>query len=73
VNNLFCQLHPASAAFVVVCPNWFHTLATESGDYALPPLPRGSYVVHAWHPRLGETRRSVEVTGRDVLRFDLSF
>lgn len=73
VNNLFCQLHPASAGFVIVCPNWFHTRASATGDYALPPLPRGSYLVHAWHPRLGDIHRSVEVTGRDVVRFDLSF
>ena len=73
VSNLFCQLHPASAGFVIVCPNWFHTRPSATGDYALPPLPRGSYLVHAWHPRLGDIQRSVEVTGRDVVRFDLGF
>jgi plastocyanin len=73
INNLFCQLHPGSAGFVIVCPNWFHTRPSATGDYALPPLPRGSYIVHAWHPRLREIRRSVEVTGRDIVRFDLSF
>lgn len=73
VYNLFCQLHPSAAAFVIVCPNWFHTRASASGDYVLPPLPRGVYVLHAWHPRLGEIRRPIEVTGRDVIRLDLSF
>ena len=33
----------------------------------------GVYVLHAWHPRLGEIRRPIEVTGRDVIRLDLSF
>ena len=73
VVNLFCQLHPGAEGYVIVCPNWFHTRASSSGEYALPSLPRGRYVVHAWHPRLGATRRSVEVNGRDVLRLDLSF
>lgn len=73
VNNLFCQLHPAAAGFVVVCPNWFHTGTNAAGEYTMPPLPRGSYVVHAWHPLLGDIQRSVEVTGRDTRRFDLSF
>lgn len=73
VVNLFCQLHPASDGFVVVCPNWFHTRASDSGEYALPPLPRGGYVVVAWHPSLGERRHPIEVTGRDVVRLDLSF
>jgi len=73
VNNLFCTLHPAAAGFIVVCPNWFHTGTNAAGEYSLPPLPRGSYVVHAWHPLLGDIQRAVEVTGHDTRRFDLSF
>jgi len=73
VSNLFCLLHPASAGFVLVCPNWFYTRPNAAGEYSLPPLPRGSYLVHAWHPLLGEIQRSIDVTGRDVRRFDLSF
>jgi len=73
VNNLFCTLHPAAAGFIVVCPNWFHTGTNAAGEYALPPLPRGSYVVHAWHPLLGAIQRPVEVTGHDKRQFDLSF
>lgn len=73
VVNLFCELHPAAAGFVVVCPNWYFTRAQASGEYFLPALPRGSYVVHAWHPRFGETRRSVPVTGREPVTLDLSY
>ena len=71
VINLFCELHPAAAGFVVVCPNWFFTRPGATGEYVLPPLPRGAYVVHAWHPRLGATRRSIQVTGRDAVTLDL--
>jgi len=73
VYNLFCQLHPSAAGFVIVCPNWFNTRPAASGDYVLPPLPRGAYILHAWHPRLGEIRRPIEVTGHDVMHLDLSF
>ena len=72
VINLFCELHPAAAGFLVACPNWFFARARASGEYHLPALPRGRYVVHAWHPRFGETRRSVQVTGRDAVTLDLS-
>jgi len=71
VINLFCELHPAAAGFVVVCPNWFFTRAGASGEYVLPPLPRGAYVVHVWHPRLGATRRSIQVTGGGAVTLDL--
>lgn len=73
VINLFCQLHPAAAGFVVVCPNWFFARARASGEYFLPPLPRGDYVVHAWHPRLGAIRRSVRATGREPVTLELRF
>ena len=72
IIHLFCELHPAAAGFVVVCPNWFFTRGGAYGEYALPPLPRGAYIVHAWHPRLGATRRSVQVTGREPVTLDLS-
>lgn len=71
VINLFCELHPVAAGFVVVCPNWYFTRASESGHFFLPELPRGAYVVHAWHPRRGATRRLVQVTGRDAVHLDL--
>lgn len=71
VINLFCELHPLAAGFVVVCPNWYFTRARASGEYSLPELPRGAYVVHAWHPLLGATRRSVQVTGREAVTLDL--
>lgn len=71
IINLFCELHPAAAGFVVVCPNWFFARAGATGEYVLPPLPRGAYVVHAWHPRLGATRRSIRVTGREPVTLDL--
>ena len=71
VVNLFCELHPSAAGFVIVCPNWFFARAAASGDYVLPPLPRGSYIVHAWHPRLGAFHRPVETTGRGLITLDL--
>lgn len=71
VINLFCQLHPAAAGFVVVCPNWYFARAGASGEFRLPDLPRGSYVVHVWHPRLGATQRTIAATGRDAVVLDL--
>jgi plastocyanin len=73
VANLFCELHPAAAGFVLVCPNWYFTRADASGAYVLPPLPRGAFVIHAWHPRLGEVSRPLEAGGGGVQTLDLGF
>jgi plastocyanin len=69
--SLFCELHPASAGFVVVVPGAF-ARADSAGSFTLPPLPPGAYVVKAWHPRWGERRARVHLTSADLailLRF----
>jgi len=73
IVNLFCEVHAKAAGFVVVVPSWFFTRVAASGKYALPAIPRGSYVVHAWHPRLGAIRRPVTVTGHGILALNLEF
>lgn len=73
VVHLFCGLHPAAAGFVVVCPNWYVDRPGADGTYRFPSLPRGRYLVHAWHPRRGAIRREAEATGRGTLVLDLRF
>ena len=60
-----------AAGFVIVCPNWYYARAGASGEFRLPDLPRGTYVVHAWHPQLGSTQRTIQATGRDPVTLDL--
>ena len=69
--HLFCELHPAAAGFIVVRPDWYFASPGPGGEYALPGLPRGTYLVHAWHPRLGTKRRLVRVTGGGKYDLDL--
>ena len=71
--RLFCELHPAAAGFVLVCPNRIFARVGPTGDYVLPALPRGPCIVNVWHPRFGSTRRSVEVTGRGEIALDLKY
>ncbi len=61
VVNLHCDIHPEELGFVVVVPN--HALARPDslGAFTLPALTPGTYRLHAWHPRLGELKRSIEV------------
>lgn len=73
VVNLFCDLHPESAGFIIVLSNAAYTHADPSGAFTLPPLPAGSYVVHAWNPRLGETSRRVRLTAATDLAVNLRF
>jgi len=61
VVQIFCQLHEGESAEVLVLPSGAWTRPDSTGAFTLPPLPPGHYVVHAWHPRLGERTIPVQV------------
>ena len=56
-----CDIHPDMSAFVIVTPNHAFTRADLFGNWWLPDVPAGHYVVHAWHPVKGELKRELDV------------
>jgi hypothetical protein len=44
-----------------VLPNHVFARPAADGSFALPELPAGRYLLHAWHPDLAEATQSVEV------------
>jgi hypothetical protein len=56
-----CDIHPKMSAFVVVTPNHAFTQPDSSGDWRLPELPAGHYVVHVWNPDRGDSRHEVDL------------
>lgn len=61
VVTLRCDIHPDMSTIVVVTPNHAFTRPDSSGQWRLPGLPPGRYVVHAWHPDGSDLRRPVRV------------
>jgi hypothetical protein len=59
--QVFCQLHEGESAEILVLENGAWTRPDTAGAFRLPPLPRGHYVIHAWHPRLGEQTVPLDV------------
>ena len=59
--NVYCDIHSNMEAFILVLPHHGFTRPKASGEFRLPDLPAGAYVLHAWHPDLGEQTVSVEV------------
>jgi hypothetical protein len=66
-----CDIFPDMSLFVVVTPNHAFTRPDESGKWRLPELPAGHYVVHAWHPDLGDSRREVDLPARGSVTLPL--
>jgi hypothetical protein len=73
VINLHCDIHPEELGFVVVVPNHVNARPDSLGAFTLPKLPPGTYTLRAWHPRLGETKRSFEVPKRGDVSLELGF
>jgi plastocyanin len=73
VIQVYCELHPAAAALLVVVPTRYFARVDSDGGFRLGHVPPGDYKLVAWHPDLGEINRDVHVPARGTLRLDLSY
>ena len=71
--QVFCDIHPSMACYILVLPNRAFARPNEEGAYALPRLPAGSYTVKAWHPDFGEITRTVKVPASGEVTLDLAY
>jgi len=71
--NVYCDIHSNMEGFVLVVPNRAVAQADESGSYALPELPPGRYMLHAWHPDFSPIRRAVVVPEQGDVEVELRF
>jgi len=71
--QVFCDIHPSMACFILVLPNRAFARPKDDGSFALPKLPAGTYTVKAWHPDFGEQSRTVKVPSSGEVALDLEF
>jgi len=71
--NVYCDIHSNMEAFILVLPHHGFARPKASGEFRLPDLPAGTYVVHVWHPDLGEQTVSVEVPEAGLVAVDPSY
>ena len=67
-----CDLHPWMHIWVGVFDHPFHVTSGDFGTYELK-LPPGKYEIVAWHEKLGEQTKSVEVADNGSAQLDFSF
>lgn len=56
-----CDLHPWMKAWVRVFNHPYFAVTRADGSFSLPPLPPGTYLLKAWHERLGVRERQVVI------------
>jgi len=60
VVKFICEAHPWEVGYVIVSDNRYFTSTGDTGTFEIKDVPPGSYVLEAWHKRVG-TRTSAIV------------
>ena len=61
-----CDLHSWMRAWVVVADHPYYALSNDAGEFVLPNVPPGKYVLQIWQEALGITSREVTVGAEDA-------
>ena len=61
-----CDLHSWMRAWVVVAEHPYYAVSNEAGEFTLPNVPAGKYVLQIWQETLGITSREVSVGAEDA-------
>ena len=67
VSFIFCNIHPEMSAVVVVLGSRYFATTDKAGDFTIPEVPSGSYMLHVWNEnalpaRLQALSREVQVS-----------
>ena len=75
-ENIFqikCDVHPWMSAYIGVFEHPFFAATGTDGKFTLSGLDAGTYVITAWHERLGTQTATVTVSGSDTKTQDFKF
>jgi len=48
VSYIFCNIHPEMSAVVVVLSSQYFAVPNKEGEFSIPSVPPGRYVLHVW-------------------------
>lgn len=65
IVRIFCNIHPAMSAVIVVLKYPWFSVTDPSGNFAIPNVPDGEYQLHVYHERA--THATLEALARKVM------
>jgi plastocyanin len=68
-----CDVHPWMRAYVGAVEHPYFAVTGEDGAFTLPNLPPGTYMIAAWHERLGAREQQVTLGAKDTRDVDFTF
>ena len=73
IYQIKCDVHGWMQAFVRVDPHRYHAVSDAAGGFAIEGVPAGSYMLEAWHERLGFLRQRVEIAAGSPTSIRLTY
>jgi hypothetical protein len=64
VVRIFCNIHPAMSAVIVVLKHPWFAISDSTGGFAISGVPPGEYSVHVFHERA--TEKTLEALARKI-------
>ncbi|MGB2634428.1 MAG: carboxypeptidase regulatory-like domain-containing protein [Candidatus Acidiferrum sp.] len=68
-----CNIHPWMQGYFVVLKTGHFSVTDEDGQFSLPNLPPGHYVVTAWHEAFGSQTKEITVSEGESLSLNFTF
>jgi len=68
-----CDVHPWMNAYCAVMNHPFFATTKTDGKFSLDGLDAGTYVIEAWHERLGTQTASITIKANETKTADFSF
>ena len=68
-----CNVHTWMTAYAGVVEHPYFVVTTEGGAFELKNVPAGTYVIEAWHEKLGTQTQSVTLGERESKQLNFTF
>ena len=67
VAALLCHIHTEMSAYVIVLETPYFAVSDATGQFTIPDVPPGAYVLHTWHEKLTPVSQPVAVHGDELI------
>ena len=68
-----CNVHPWMKSYIGVVAHPFFAVSGDNGQFEIKGLPAGTYMLEAWHEKLGATTQTVTVGAAETKTANFSF
>jgi plastocyanin len=72
VIKVYCHIHSEMTATILVFDHRLYATPAANGSFAIDAVPPGSYELSAWHERIGETTKAIQVIAGEAASVEFS-